>query len=241
MERITLNATLRTVNGKEISHRIRAKGLVPAVCYGSHNPPIALTTDPALLAKALNTPLRRNTAITLEIDGGEKQTRLVMVKDLQFDPVTHAVLHADFYEIKEDVHVLVKVPIVLTGKPKGAADGGLLQQVTRTVHIKCLPLSIPASIEVDVSAMGIGQSIHIKDVKFPAGLEAKFDNNFTIAVVQLPQEETPAKVVAVEGAVEGAVAPVAGAAPAAEGAKDAKAGAPVAAAGKDAKAAPAKK
>jgi large subunit ribosomal protein L25 len=247
MENVTLNAAFRTAHGKGVARKLRVGGKIPAVCYGKHNTPVSLTVDPAELRKALNNPLKRNTAITLHIEGGEAPAaKLVMVKDLQFDPLDHSILHADFYEIREDEQIIVNVPIQLTGKPKGAAEGGILQQVTRFVLLKALPLKIPSSIEVDVSALNIGQSIHIKDVKFPEGVEPKFETNFTIAIVALPQEEIVAKPVAAEGAAvtaEGAAAPAEGAAAAAAApAKDAKGAAP-AAAGKDAKApaAPAKK
>jgi len=207
MENAALKVNLRTSAGKGAARKVRANGAIPAVCYGRAASPLSLSVNPRDLKNALDTPLKRNTAITLTIDGAEKDSRkLVMVKDLQFDPVTHELLHADFYEIREDEQIVVNVPIVCTGKPKGAADGGILQQVTRWVQLRSLPLKVPASIEVDVSGLGVGQSVHIEDVKFPEGVQAKYDTNFTIAVVVVPQEEVVAKPVAVEGApAEGAV------------------------------------
>lgn len=239
MERTVLNAKLRTASGKGVSRKIRAQGQIPAVCYGQAAP-VGVTVDPHELRKALNTPLRRNTVIFLSVDGAAAAAqKLVMVKDLQYDPVGHQILHADFFEIKESEAISVDVPIQLNGKPKGVIEGGILQIVTRSVTLRCLPLKVPASIEVDVTELAIGQSIHIEDVKFPEGVKAKYDSNFTIAVVVVPAEEAaaPGKPV-VEGAVEGA-APADGAAPA-EGAapavgKDGKPVAAVAAVGKDGK------
>ena len=239
MERTVLNAQLKTAVGKGVSRKIRAQGHIPAICYGKGATPVSVSVDPTELRKALNTPLKRNTAITLAIaDAKETAQKLVMVKDIQVDPLSHEILHADFYEIKESEEIMVNVPIQLNGKPKGVVEGGILQVVTRMVQLKCLPLKVPASIEVDVSDLAIGQSVHIEDVKFPEGVKAKYDNNFTIAVVVVPAEEAaaPGKPVA-EGAVEGAV-PAEGAAPA-EGAvavgKDGKPIAAPAAVGKDGK------
>jgi large subunit ribosomal protein L25 len=220
MERIVLNAKARAAGGKGASHKIRAQGQIPAVCYGKAVAPVSLSVDPSELRKVLNTPLKRNTAISLTIEGAkEGPEKLVMVKDLQYDPLSHEILHADFYEIKESEEILVNVPIKLNGKPKGVIEGGILQVVTRQVMLKCLPLKVPASIEVDVSELAIGQSVHIEDVKFPEGSKPKYDTNFTIAVVVVPAEEAAApgtpvvEGAAVEGApAEGAV-PAEGAAP----------------------------
>jgi len=221
MENVTLNVLPRNVLGKGAARKMRAKGNIPAICYGKYNPPVLLSVDPLTLRKILNTPLKRNTAITMKVDGTDI-SRLVMVKDIQLDPVSHRPLHADFLEINENEQIMVHVPIALTGKSKGVAEGGILQQVTRTVLVKSLPLKIPASIDIDVSDLAIGQSVHIKDVKFAEGVEAKYDSNFTIAVVVVPTEEAAPVVAAVEGAAEAPAAEGA-AAPAGEPAKDGKA------------------
>ena len=226
-----LPATLRTQSGKGPARQLRLKGLIPAVCYSKHDKPVHVALDPKLLAKAIATPKKFNTVITLQIEGG--QNRTVLFKDYEKDPLNGAVLHADFLDVRMDVAVVVPVPVVLTGKPAGAADGGILQQVARTLLVESLPGDIPEKIEVDVSGLGIAESLHVSDVKPPAGVKFRVDGTATVAVVAIPEkEEVKVEAAAVPGAEGAAAAPADGkAAPAAAG----KA-APAAA---DAKAAPA--
>src|SRR2546428_6726991 len=210
----TLTAQKRDQAGKGPSHRLRAKGLIPAVCYGPYEQPLHVAVDPEAIKKAISTPHKFNTVIQLQVDGGE--TRTVLFKDFEKDPVDGQMLHADFLEVRMDKDVVVNVPVILTGKPEGVTAGGILQQVSRTLPVECKPGDIPEKIEVDVTHLQITESLHIKDVKTPAGVKFKVKGDQTIAVVAVPEKEEevvkPA-VAAVPGA-EGAVAPGAeGAAP----------------------------
>jgi large subunit ribosomal protein L25 len=211
-----LVAQKREKSGKGPARQLRFKGLIPAVCYGPYDKPLHVAVDPDALKKAIATPHKFNTVIKLQVEGGE--TRTVLFKDFEKDPVDGQVLHADFLEVRMDKDVVVNVPVVLTGKPAGVTEGGILQQVARTLPVLCKPSDIPEKIEVDVSNLGIAESLHIKDVKAPAGVQFKVRGDQTIAVVNIPEKEEevvkPA-VVAVPGA-EGA--PVAGAAPGTPGA-----------------------
>jgi large subunit ribosomal protein L25 len=210
----TLSAQKRDQAGKGPSHRLRAKGLIPAVCYGPYDKPLHVSVDPEAIKKAIATPHKYNTVIKLEIEGGE--TRTVLFKDFEKDPVEGHMLHADFLEVRLDKEVVVNVPVVLVGKPEGVTSGGILQQVTRTLPILCKPTDIPEKIEVEVSHLKITESLHIKDVKLPAGVKLKARGDQTIAVVNVPEKEEeapkPAAVAAVPGA-EGAAAPGAPGAP----------------------------
>jgi large subunit ribosomal protein L25 len=236
----TLTATPRPESGKGFARRLRMKGLIPAVCYGRFDKPVHVAVDPLALKKAIATPHKFNTVIKLAIDGSGERT--VLFKSFEKDPIDGKVLHADFLEVRMDQDVDVPVPVVLTGRPAGAAEGGILQQVLRTIVVRCKPGQIPESIEVDVSALNVAESLHVSDVKAPAGILFRTKGEQTIAVVAIPEklEEAPKPgAVAAEGA-----APAAGAgtgAPAAAGAAPAaggeKAAAPAAGAGK----APAKK
>jgi large subunit ribosomal protein L25 len=239
----TLSAQKRDQAGKGPSHRLRAKGLIPAVCYGPYDKPLHVSVDPEAIKKAIATPHKYNTVIKLEIEGGE--TRTVLFKDFEKDPVEGQMLHADFLEVRLDKEVVVNVPVVLVGKPEGVTSGGILQQVTRTLPILCKPTDIPEKIEVEVSHLKITESLHIKDVKLPAGVKLKARGDQTIAVVNVPEKEEeapkPAAVAAVPGA-EGAAALGAPGAPGAPapGAPTAP-GAPAAPAAGAAKAPPAEK
>ena len=225
-ETMNLPATLRTVYGKGPARQLRFKGLIPAVCYSKHDKPVHVAIDPLLLKKAIATPRKFNTVITLVIEGG--QNRTVLFKDYEKDPLNGAVLHADFLDVRMDVAVIVPVPVVLTGKPAGAADGCILQQVARTILFETLPGNIPEKIEVDVSSLHIAESLHVSDVKPPAGVKFKVDGTATIAVVAIPEKEEVAKVAEVVAlGADGKPAPVAAAdgkaAPAAAGGKAAPA------------------
>jgi len=162
-----------------------------------------LVIDPKELAKALQTEAGENVLIDLEIRKGDQSDRkVVMVKDLQIDPLQRTTLHTDFYEVAMDEVVTVEIPIHLAGKPEGTKMGGILEQIRRVVQIQCLPGDIPKAIEVDVSSLKIGDSIHVEDLKVEKA-KILFDTNFTIATVVPPVvEEKVAEEVVPEAAAE---------------------------------------
>ena len=152
--------------------------------------------------KAIATPHKRNTLITLQLESGEKQ---VLFKDYQVDPVSRRLLHADFLEVALDKPVLVKVPVVTTGKAEGVAAGGILSVSTHEVTVEALPDRIPVQIEVDVTPIKIGHSLHVSELKSPPGSKIKYATDYVIAYVAVPEkEEVVAVAAAVAGAVEGA-------------------------------------
>ena len=226
----TLSAQKRDKSGKGPARQLRFKGLVPAVCYGPYDKPLHVAIDPIALKKAIATPHKFNTVIKLGVEGGE--TRIVLLKDYEKDPLDGKVLHADFLEVRMDKDVVVNVPVVLTGKPAGVLEGGILQQVARTLAVLCKPSDIPEKIEVDVSGLAITESLHVEDLKAPAGVKFKVRGDQTVAVVNVPEKEEevvkPAAVAAVPGAEGVAGAPAAGGAAPAAGAAAPAAGAPAA-------------
>ncbi len=229
-----LDAKIRTGVGKGFARRTRMEGLIPGIVYGkSLEKPISIALDGKALRAAINTPKKLNTVIGLMIDGKE---HIVMLKEYQLEPVSKALLHADFIDVKENEQVKVKIPLVLVGKSVGVMEGGILSQMRREIEVMALPGAIPLNIEIDVSAMKIATALHINDITLPAGITVKAHSNFTIAVVTAPEVEKVAEVVA---AVPGA-APAAGAATA-PGAAGAAPAAGAAGDKKDAGKAPAKK
>jgi len=221
LTRSTLTARVRDGAGKGSARRLRSEGLVPAVVYGRHlEAPVHIAVDPVEVKKAITTPHRLNTLLSLKLDG--QPERLVLLKDYQQDPVSREMLHADFIDVRENEQVKVNVPLVLTGRPVGVTEGGILSQSRRELEVYALPAAIPEQIEADVSAMKIAQSLHINDVKLPQGVRVKSHVNFTIAVVSVPEKEEVVAPVAAATPVAGAPgAP--GAAEAAPAAGDAKA------------------
>jgi large subunit ribosomal protein L25 len=206
MERPVLTAEIREEAGKERARKIRARGLIPAVFYGPRSKTIPLTVDPKALAKVLQTEAGENVLIDLEIrKGNQSDRKVVMIKDMQIDPLQRTTLHTDFYEVALDEMVTVEVPIHLVGKPEGIKMGGILEQIRREIQIQCLPGDIPKSIDVDVSSLRIGDSIHVQDLRVE---KAKIlsETNFTVVTVVPPAvEEKKAEEVVAEAAEEAEV------------------------------------
>lgn len=212
-DRSTLEAKSREGAGKGASRKLRAQGLVPAVIYGRHlDKPSHVAVDPTAIKKAINTPHKFNTLITIKTEGGaDKQ---VLLKDYQMDPLTRELLHADFIAVREGDQVKVKVPIVLVGRAAGVLEGGILSQARREIEVHALPNAIPEKIEVDVTTLGIAEALHIKDVKLPEGVAVKSTVNYTLAVISVPERE--------EAGPAAAATAAAGAAPAAAAKKEEK-------------------
>ncbi len=206
MERPVLTAEIREGIGKEKAKKLRTKGLIPAIFYGPRSETIPLVIHSDELKKALQTEAGENVLIDLDIrKGGQADRKVVMLKDIQIDPLQRVTLHTDFYEVTMDEMVIVEVPVHLVGKPEGTKVGGILEQVRRTIQVQCLPGDIPKGIDVDVSALMIGDSIHVQDISVEK-VKIISETNFTIATVVPPAvEEKVAEAVAPE-AVEGAEA-----------------------------------
>jgi large subunit ribosomal protein L25 len=206
MERPVLKAEIREGTGKGMARKLRARGLIPAIFYGPRSKTIPLVIDPKELGKTLQTEAGENVLIELEIQrGGQLDRKVVMVKDVHVDPLQGTTLHTDFYEVAMDEMVTVEIPIHLIGKPEGIKMGGILEQIRRVIQIQCLPGNIPKSIDIDVSSLKIGDSIHVQDIQVE---KAKIlsDTNFTIATVVPPVvEEKVVEEVVVEAAEEAEV------------------------------------
>lgn len=223
MERMEVTARLREKTGKSAARKTRCQSdLVPAVCYGKGSEPIHIEVSTAQLKKAISTPYKVNTVINLKI-ASPKETieKMVLLKDIQKDVIKNKIIHLDFIEVSNDRPVKVKIPVVLVGRSKGVAEGGIMQQIIRELEMKCLPQDIPVAIEYDVSHMGIGDALHVKDLKIPEKAILLVDKDRTVAVVvEVKEEVAVAQAVATTG--EGVAAPTA------EGATQPTAGAPAA-------------
>jgi len=192
MQQRELEVFLRTDTGKGAAHRIRREGKIPAVLYGRGMGTYSLAVNPAELHKIMTSGARENTLIVLKVasPGSEKiGNKVVMLKDLQVHPSRRTYLHADFYAVAMDEKIEVEVPIRLTGKAEGVKSGGLVEQPQREVRIRCLPSDIPEFVEVDVSALKIGDSLHIQDLPSSATCEIVAETNFTVVSVIPPISE----------------------------------------------------
>jgi len=204
MERPVLTAEMRDEVGKGQARKLRAKGLIPAIFYGPRSQSIPLMVDAKEFAKTLQTEAGENVLVDLHIRKGDQENRrVVMVKDIQIDPLQGTTLHTDFYEVAMDEMVTVEVPIHLVGKPEGIKMGGILEQIRRVIQIQCLPGDIPKWVDVNVSSLKIGDSIHVQDIQVEK-VKILAETNYTIATVVPPvvEEKKVVEEVVAEAAVE---------------------------------------
>ena len=193
MKETNISAWPREEFGKESVGRLRKTGFVPAVLYGPGvDKNLYLKLRSKDVEKILSTRGRGATLLSLAIEGDGSKT--VMFKTLQRDPVKDTLQHIDLINVLMDRKVTADVPVVIVGRAEGIAHGGIVQQVARRLKIECLPASMPASIEVDVTLLGIGHSIQVEDIKPPEGVRIKDDEGVTVVLVSAPvAEEVVAK------------------------------------------------
>lgn len=207
----TLEAIKRATRGKNEARRLRVAGKIPAVVYGAQKEgdtpaPVPVSVDPKPLLRILHSESGLNTLITLKVDG-ESAAR-VLVKEFLLDPVTHHLLHADFYRVNMDRKITVTVPVVLKGEPKGVKlQGGVVDFVFREVELECLPAEIPDSIEIDISELNLNDAVHLRDVTVNVTWTPITDADQMLVHVVTPRAvEEPVAEAAAAVAVPGAAA-----------------------------------
>ena len=190
METIDIKATIREETGKGIARRLRNAGLIPAVYYGPKAKTQSLSIDAFEFKKTIKGKAGENVIVSLNLAGKEETTKkFAMIREIQLDPLQTEILHVDFYEIDLQEKVEVFVSIELTGKAEGVKLGGILQLIERELEIRCMPLQIPERIEVDVSHLGIGDSIHVRDISVAEGIELLTPGDHTIVTLVSPTVE----------------------------------------------------
>jgi large subunit ribosomal protein L25 len=182
MAKSVLNVETRVRIGKGGARKVRQDGLVPAVVYGKGVEPLNLRLDPKALQQAVATEAGWNTLITLKGDG-PFDGLVVILKDMQIDAIRRNPTHIDFLAIDLKKTLAVMVPVQPVGKSQGEIEGGTLQLVRHEIEVYCLPTNIPTSIEIDVTALNIGEVVHIDEVSLPEGVESQHDVNFTVLTV----------------------------------------------------------
>lgn len=221
MERLKLAAEDRQV-GKKGLGELRRKGLVPAILYGRGSDSKGLALNAKELAQALGGSAGMNAVIELHLKNG-KGADLVMIKDYQINVLSHKLIHVDLLKIDMTKKVTVKVPVHVTGKSVGVVAGGVMELIAREIEFKCLPTNIPSSISVDITALNIGDSIHLGSLTLPEGVEVAQDAGATIVSIVAPRADEPEAVVAAAEVSAGAV-PVVAKEKEEEGTPEAKAG-----------------
>lgn len=187
MPQLSLAARLRTDTGKGAARRLRRDNQVPAIFYGPSSQPVMLAVKYLDLQTLLKSTDSENVIFQLQIESGQgTESKTVMLKELQADPIKPIYYHADFYEISMDKELTLNVPVHLVNTPAGASKGGILQHVKRDLLVSCLPGNLVEFLEVDVSALDIGDAVHVRDIALPQGMKAADDGDTTIAVVTPP-------------------------------------------------------
>ena len=192
---VKIDAKPRSELGSRANKRLRDKGLVPGVVYGHKEAVVPVT----LPKKELVTHIVKG-AHLFEL-GVEGKSETVLIKEVQYDHLGSEVLHVDFARVSLDETVDITVPLELKGEPKGAEEGGVLQQIISALEVTCLVTDIPDIIRHNVSEMALNDVLHIRDIKLPEGVKCKQDEDLIVATVKEIQEEVVAAVVE-EGAAE---------------------------------------
>ena len=197
---IQLKAELRNGAGTTAAKAVRKDGKVPATIYGRHFAPQNLQLDAHTLALALGKSTGEHILVNLEISGGV--TTLALIQDVQHHALKRHILHLDFHALKEDEKMHTTVPVIAFGEPEGVKSaGGLLEQLIRALEVECLPKDLPDSFVVDVSALNVGDAIHVNQLALPAGVTTRINGESLVFHCAAPTVEVePAT--AVEGAAE---------------------------------------
>lgn len=187
-KQVTLSARLRSESGRNAVKQVRTRGGVPAVIYGSKEQPANLEISQRDIEALLSHAVGENILVELEIDdNGTKTKRLSLIQEVQRHPLRPEIVHVDFHAVSMTEKISASIVIESFGEADGVKNfGGLLEQSMRAVTISCLPKDLPELIRVDVSAMKIGDTIHVRDLPLPAGVESEDDAELTVFIVAEP-------------------------------------------------------
>ena len=186
MEAIVLNGNSRSETGKGACRRIRQGGNVPAVVYGHGiSDAISITLEERALVKALDNPKGQNALINLEIADGDKH--LVLVRELQRDPVSRRILHVDMVVHDLAVEIITTIPVTLTGRSKGVSMGGRLRKPYRDIKVQAVPEKVPVEVVIDITELDLGHSVMASQIQLPDGVTAIYDNDYVVVKVSEPR------------------------------------------------------
>ena len=189
---LTVTLQRRPATGTRPVKRLRQEGLVPGVVYGKEMEPVAVSVHQEDLIRLLRSKQGEHALVTLRLDGTSAWEKPALVKVLQHDPVDGHVLHIDFHAIVLTQRLKVHVPLILKGEPIGVKqEGGVLEHFLREIEVECLPTEIPAGVEFNISALTVGQTLHVRDLTPPHNARITSDPAGVIASIQTPKEEKP--------------------------------------------------
>ncbi len=191
MKNVAIESQVRTKAGKGVARKLRHAGQTPGVLYGPKAETISLSVNTHEFNMLLNSAGGEPLLFTLNLrSNGDSSSHTALIKDLQLHPVDDRIRHVDFYEVLMDEEVQVDVPITAVGKAKGVeVDMGVLEIIHRTVRISCLPLAIPRDIQINVSDLGLGEAVHVADIKPPEGVRLMDDPETTLMTIVASRAE----------------------------------------------------
>ena len=205
MKTVALKAYPRSQVQRAEVKKLRASGRVPATIYGRQAKPQNLEVNSREFADLLNHAASENLLVDLSVDNDARSKRLALVQEIQHHPLDGKVLHVDFHEVAENEKVTVQVPVETTGEAVGVkTGGGTLEHILFKLKVRSLPKDLPEQIDLDVTALEIGKSIHLGDIKAPEGVEILGDKHITVVAVSAPraEEEVAATAAPAAGDVE---------------------------------------
>ena len=177
-----LNAHTRKRSGTGALNQLRREGLIPAVIYGKHQTSTNLRLNRKEVLGVLSRSVSEQILVSLQIED-TKETKLALLQDVQHNPLTGAILHMDFHAVGEDEIIHAHAPIELIGDAAGVKAGGLLEFLTHSLNITCLPLDLPDKVSLDVSNLGLGEALHVSDLKLPKGVKAEADGGIVVVLI----------------------------------------------------------
>ena len=185
MELIELSVAKREGTGKGPARRLRAENAIPGIVYGAKIEPVKVSIDVHSFDKVIRENGTTGLFFDLNIQG--EASKMVMLKEIQMDPFGLRYMHIDFHEIDMDAKVSIVVPVETEGVSAGVKEGGMLQIIRRDLEVICKPKDTPESVKLDISALEIGDSIHVADIDLGAEIEIPFDTNFTVVTIVPPE------------------------------------------------------
>jgi large subunit ribosomal protein L25 len=198
MAEVTLEVTRRERSGKEYAKKLRQDGKIPAVVYGGHKEPVAITVERKAVSDLIQKSDHGTRSIFLLKMSGTDQQRHAMIKDMQMDPISRRMTHIDFVRVVMDEVVRVTVPVNIIGNSIGVKEGGILDWQIRELHVECLPNAIPDKIDVDITNLGGHEQVRVSDLQLPEGVKVAEDVHRVIVGVTSPRAEIVPEVAAAE-------------------------------------------
>lgn len=201
---VKINATVRQTGKQSVLTDLRTEGKVPGTFYGKKIDPVTIFVDEHELREAMHTGAGSNVMVDLVIDDPSlKGKQTAMIKDLQKNPITGAFIHVDFVKVSMSEEIHATIPVVMSGEAAGVKVGGVMQHPIRELNVKCLPGNMPEQYEIDVTALEIGDSVHVKDLAAIEGVEVLNDpEEILVSIVPPAKEEEVEAVEEGEGVTE---------------------------------------